>query len=595
MTTKLEAALDRFVERPNIEPNFATGIVDDGTGPAPEVGTPRPMSMDPASGAVLVKDSATAISLGDKLDDAIALLAGIDDNTTTIAGTAASAVGTIGDSGNRVYVVAANTLTTQPAPQYAATFPHAGTETPTGQTFYLAGYDRIEQVVGESTVWTMPGTVWQGGAFSVDQGSQGPIDRPWPVQLSNAVEPIGTESAPLVARPPAYEVTSFGQIRVAQREVLFENVQTYGLDARAWSSRTVGGGSVAFDATSGVTNLSASAASGDVAEISTHTHFPYEPGATSHPLFTLKHSDSGAAGQKREWGFGTLDDFYGWRLLGTSLYIVRRSSSGGSAADENVVAQADWNGDPFDGSGTSGLSLDLTNINQWEIDLQWLSVGAIRFWIDGRLAHTLDLRGTIALPSTRTAQLPLRITIENVGESSSASMGYVCAVVYLDGGTPIRYVPGSHPLSAPKTGIGTSFTPVLGLRIAATYQGRDNRKIVIPRLARVANSSGRGTVRLVFDPASTTGGSWAAVANAPWVEYNEGISSITGGIVATETYLPLTADVREFDGSEAFALNGTHLRRSADNSTGDVVVFVAKADAGNIDIVSILATFNTLG
>lgn len=406
---------------------------------------------------------------------------------------------------------------------------------------------------------------------------------------------IGTETAPLVALTPAYGRTSFGQIRVAQRSVLFENVQAYGLDTRAWAVRTSGAGAVSFNTSSGMTLLEVTGASGDTAEISTHTHFPYEPGATSHGIMTLAQSDAGQAGQTREWGFGTLDDGFFFRLIGTDLYVVRRSSSSGVPTDGDTIPRASWNGDRLDGTGPSGRTLDLTQINQYEIDYQWLSAGVVRFWIAGILAHSLDLRGVVVLPATRTGQLPLRITVTNTGASSAATLSYVCAVVYLDGGTTLRFVPGSHSLSTPKTGIGTTFTPVVAFRMVATYLGRANRKIVLPALARISNASGRGTVRLMFNPTTITGGSWSAVANAPWVEYNEGVTSITGGTVTTETYLPNTADVRTFSGSEAFALNGTHMRRTADNSGGDSLVFMAKADVGNIDVVSLLAAFNTLG
>jgi len=397
------------------------------------------------------------------------------------------------------------------------------------------------------------------------------------------------EAGIMHAAVPPYGRTSFGQTRVAQREVLFENVQTYALDTRAWAVRTAGAGTVAYSSTTGMTALSISAASGDISEISTHTHFPYEPGATSHPIMTLAHSDTGQVGQTREWGVGTLDDAFLFRLDETTLYIVRRSSSSGVAIDANAIAREDWNGDRLEGL------LDLTMINQYEIDFQWLSAGIIRFWINGSLVHTLDLRGRIALPATRTGQLPLRMTVQNTAASSAGALNYVCSVLYLDGGTPIRFVPGTYIMSAPQTSIGTTFAPVIAFRLAATLAGRPNRKIVLPRLGRVSNESGRGAVRLILNPTTITGGSWTAVPTAPWMEVNEGLTAITGGAVMTEVYLPLAQDVREFDGPQAFALNGVHLRRLADNSDGDAIVFLAKADVGNFDIVSLLATFNTLG
>jgi hypothetical protein len=89
-----------------------------------------------------------------------------------------------------VRIVSIPTVITAPTPSFAASAPHAGAATPEGQTFYLGGYDRVEQPFGEqASYWTLPVTIWQGGALSVDQGEATPPDRPaWSVQGSDGVD-----------------------------------------------------------------------------------------------------------------------------------------------------------------------------------------------------------------------------------------------------------------------------------------------------------------------------------------------------------------------------------------------------------------------
>lgn len=383
-------------------------------------------------------------------------------------------------------------------------------------------------------------------------------------------------------------LSSFGEVKVTMREPLFKNVQRYELDLRQWAVRAEGGGAVTFNTTSGVTEISVGGASGDLREISTHTHWPYEPGATSSALITMSMSDAGQPGQVREVAFGTPDDAYLWRLDGTALSIVRRASSSGTPTDHNVIPQASWNVEPYP-------TLDLTKINQWLIDFQWLSAGLIQFWLNGRRVHVLDLRGEITLPSTRFGQLPIRLTIQNTGPSAPAALGYVCSTVFLAGGTDLRFVPGTYARSAAKTGITTDLTPIIAFRMAQTYLSQANRKIVLSQWAEIANENGAGIVQLVFNPTAIAGGTWAAVPTAPWLEYNEGLTGITGGTKLTERYLPNSADSRRLDARGSFHIDGIHLRRTADNTGGDSIVLMGAADAGQFDIRSVVSVFHTLG
>lgn len=382
-----------------------------------------------------------------------------------------------------------------------------------------------------------------------------------------------------------YSRTTFGQLRVAMRETQFDNVQEYGLDARAWGTQTANGGTVAFNTTTGMTDLTVTSASGSTAKLRTNTHFIYQPGAVTRIILTVVHGSAGVANQRRRWGFFNDSDGIFFELNGTSLSLVRRTSTGGSPVDA-PIPQASWT--------APGNAPTLTNGNRFEIELQWLSFGTVRVWANGLPLHTFEFANSIVLPYTRTAQLPISLEIENTGASTAATLSYVCSTVYLDGGTPLKFVPKERALAAPKTGIGTTYAPLIGLRMASTVAGRTNRKIVIPTTQRVANASGRATVAVILNPASTTGGTWTAADAASGVEYNEGIVSYTGGTELTRIFLPNTADSRELDGESSFALNGLHLRRDAFNTTGDLVLFVGKADVGTSDI-DIVARWKELG
>lgn len=388
--------------------------------------------------------------------------------------------------------------------------------------------------------------------------------------------------------------TAFGRIRTATSRIAHRNVQTYALDTRTWDTQTANGGAVAYNATTGRTDMSVTGTSGSLAVMQTHVHFLYEPPAVTRPIMTVVLGGAGAANLRCRWGLFNQNDGLFWERNGTTLYLVRRTSTSGSPVD-SVLAQSSWD-DTFAG-------LDLTKGSRYEIDLQWLSFGDVHFRINGRLVHTWQFANgekvpagnNDALPSMRTAQLPLRLELECTGASSAATMHYVCSEVEWDGGDEGTFVPDFHRLSTPKTGIGTSFTPVLGLRVAELISGRANRAIFLPALARVSNASGRCTVALVLNPSSTTGGTWSAAGLFGGLEYNEGITSYTGGNIITDIHLPLSIDTRELDARHLFTLPGMNMRRNAFNTDGDVLLIVAAADNATTDVVALSLNWHRHG
>lgn len=519
--------------------------------------------LSPTTAPGLPADAATAT----KQDAQTALLTTMDGDTQAMAASLASLDGKTTVVNTGAVTVAASALPTGAAQEHTeAASPHA-TRLTDGTTFYKAA------VAGDAM-----------GADIRVASAAATAANPVPVQLITADSmPLGTEDHPLIASPSGYGLTSFGQVRVAQRFTLFENVQTYGLDPLSWGTQTATGGTVTYSTTTGVTSLTVTGTSGSAARKRTHTYFLYQAGANQRVIITVVHSDAGQTNQVRRWGYFDANDGLFFELNGTTLSVVRRTSTSGTPVDTGV-AQSLWNGDKLDGTGMSEITLDITKGSRYELDLQWLSFGIVRFWINAHLVHTFDFANVLTLPYMRTAQLPLEMEIVNTGASTAATLGYVCSTVYRDGGTDSQHYDASHPLSALKTGIGTTFTPVVGFRVAATFGGVTNRRLIVPTLVIMSNTGGRGTFRFVANPATTTGGTWASVNALSAVEYNEGITSFTGGSVAATQYLPNTADARELNTTELFALNGSLLRRDAFDTTSDAFLLLAKADSGTFSV-----------
>lgn len=371
---------------------------------------------------------------------------------------------------------------------------------------------------------------------------------------------------------------STGAYKASNRVALFNNVNQYFLDTRAWGTITATGGTVTYNTLTGSTDIAVTGSSGSLAVLQTHTYFPYEPEATTHPLFTIAFAAAVQVNQIVRIGyFNDLDGIFYERTT-SSLRLVRRSSVTGVAVDTLLSEQVNW-ADPYS-------DLNLLFGNRFGLDIQWLSFGKIRAIINDRVVQVHELGNTIPEPYMRTAQRPLRFEIRNTGASVANTIRYTCASVSLHSGTDLKTSPGIYPLSAPRAGITTTPTPLLGLRIAALLAGRANRGIILPQSATLTAESGAATIDLYFNPTSVVGGAWAATSSTSGVEYNEGITSITGGERAGHIIIPATGaggGTAELDGRAFFSILGAHLRVAVDG-TLDTMVFVGNARVGTVTL-----------
>ena len=97
--------------------------------------------------------------------------------------------------------------------------------------------------------------------------------------------------------------------------------------------------------------------------------------------------DAGAAddGTVRFWGPFDATDGYFFALVENNLQVRHRFTIDGNPTTQMIVNQSDWNVDTLDGSGNaknpSGMNLDVTKINLYWIDYQFLGGGRTRWGV----------------------------------------------------------------------------------------------------------------------------------------------------------------------------------------------------------------------
>ena len=181
--------------------------------------------------------------------------------------------------------------------------------------------------------------------------------------------------SPAISYANSPNIDAFGRLRTSTPFTLFDSSHRFD-DNGLWSTSTATGGTATFNAAQGLIDLDVTAALGSQALRETTKVFSYQPGKSLLVLNTFVMSPAKTNLRQRVGYYGTNNGYY-LELNNTTVSFVERSFVTGAIVD-TPVAQASWNVDPLNGSGPSGITLDLTKAQILFMDLEWLGVGTVR-------------------------------------------------------------------------------------------------------------------------------------------------------------------------------------------------------------------------
>ena len=325
---------------------------------------------------------------------------------------------------------------------------------------------------------------------------------------------------------------AFGRMRISQPLTLFDSSHRY-RDNNLWESLIVGTGStVGFATTEGLINIGIGTTAGCSVIRETTKTFSYQPGKSLLTLNTFVPNSPKENLRQRIGYFGADNGLY-FEVDGTTAYFVERSLSTGTSTR---VAQSDWNVDKLDGTGPSGITLELTRAQILWMDIEWLGLGTVRigFVINGQMIHCHSFHHANLIQSTyiTTASLPLRYEIANTGvTTSSSTLKQVCSTVISEGGYELHGLQQAvgTPITAPYTlsDAGT-FYPIISIRLKATPDRLD-AIVILTALSLMGVNNGINYNWQVRASGTTTGGTWTSAGDDSAVEYKLNGTGITGG------------------------------------------------------------------
>jgi hypothetical protein len=240
----------------------------------------------------------------------------------------------------------------------------------------------------------------------------------------------------------------------------------------------------------------------------------------------------------------------------------------------------------MNGSGPSGITLDLTKAQILYIDLEWLGVGTVRmgFVINGNfyVCHKFHHANLITSTYITTASLPLRYEITNTGATSGAStLKQICSSVISEGGYELSGLQQAigTPVTAPRnlSGAGT-FYPIVSIRLK-TSPDRLDGIIICTAISVIATSSGHYNWQVIAS-GTTTGGSWVSAGANSSVNYNITGTSFTGGRILGSGFFSVSNQGSTQVDILKEALFKTQLERNGLTSTPLELTLVVASDAG---------------
>lgn len=293
----------------------------------------------------------------------------------------------------------------------------------------------------------------------------------------------------------------------------------------------------------------------DVSRTTNRYHY-YLPGSSNLVMMTVATGDAGKTGNRRRWGAFDDNDGVFFELDETTLKVVVRSSVSGSVV-ETKVAQSAWNNDKVDGTGLSTFNVDVTKINVWWIDYQWLGGGRVRFGVfspDGErvVCHSFENAGAYPVAYMRTGTLPLRTqNVNHATTGSTSELREQCLAIYTEGNIQDYTFWRKADIDVTSASVTASETQLFSVRAKPTIAGKYNAVQAYPEALNIHTD--QPLVITIWQNTDVTAGSWSIVTDSSLDANTDGTVDYGNAIKFLKVFLP--AGTHHYDLHEYFEMN----------------------------------------
>jgi hypothetical protein len=308
-----------------------------------------------------------------------------------------------------------------------------------------------------------------------------------------------------------------------------------------WDPSTSSGGTITYNATLGGMDLGVSSTLNSQSIFQSRRVMSYVPGRSSGLSGAYRLSNL-TSGIRYRWGIFDENNGAFFEVNGDDINCVVRSNTTGSVVDSSVP-RSSWNEDKLDGSGRSGIILDLTKQQLPYIEYEWYGAGEVKYYflIDGRkrLVHVASHANRISTVYCRTPFLPLRAEVKNLTGASGGGTLYYGSVSHVSEGNADRRGQVAN-VASPITGYtlttAGTYYPIFSGRLKSTTLNALVKPLGF-RLSTLGHTEGLH-FKVLFS-GTLTGGTWvdAAVVD-PVSQFNTTATAISSPYILFAGYQP---------------------------------------------------------
>jgi hypothetical protein len=270
---------------------------------------------------------------------------------------------------------------------------------------------------------------------------------------------------------PPEMVGSFG-VLLANSEVPIVNIAfPYGIPFEQVQASGVFGGTVGW--ANGIASVQAGTGSKGAASFETNDACRYIAGQGVRMKFAGMFAQP-VVNSMQEMGIGEDIDGFFFGASGSNFGILRRQNG-----KEFWTFTSSFSYDKLDGTGPSGMQIDVTKGNVYEIDYQWLGFGAVNFLVEnpdnGKFipVHQIKYANANVIPSIANPILPLRMAVKNFGNTTNVSVSASSMGVFTEGAEPLEHG-NRRSFSNNKINVLTEIS-IFALQNGDQFNGRRNR------------------------------------------------------------------------------------------------------------------------
>lgn len=313
---------------------------------------------------------------------------------------------------------------------------------------------------------------------------------------------------------------------------------------------------------------------------------------TANEIAAHDYSDTGAGwtakavGPKVEftsWNAATHAGTYSLSGASTAVGSFAQNVAG-AAPTETWTAQENWNGrDKFDGAGLTGVNLDPTKGNVFQVKYQWLGYGLLSFYVedpdDGELhlVHAIAYSNANSAPSLGDPSMAISANVTNTSNATAVTLATASMAAFVEGKE--EFVGVRLGARSTKTDVTTSLRPILSVRQGTYFNSKAVKTFCKILRGAFAVEHSKPVNIVIIEDGALTGASFSRISGGvSAMEVDTAATAISGG---TETWaVPLGQK-----GNELVAFTDDYFAYNI--TPGKVVTFAGIANSGTLAEVSV--------